>query len=515
MSDFNVTYYRKNRCKLDASSPYFDVIREEFSYEDKTARFSSNENTPKRKYSIAKNSGYCDIGLLWSIIHFIKASNYDVKVRLSDGVKHRLVTPIPYDIVNVPNTKYTLRDYQLDSIRAAFKVGNGLELVGTGGGKTLIMATMLETIYRNDPNCKVLIVVPNIGLVNQTFGDFTDYECTFSFSKWSGGNELDSSTNVTIVNTGFLQTDKKIYKTDEEGNKVKDAKGKPIVERKIPKDVTYNELFETIDILIYDEVHQFFSGKTPKASKLLQKFEYTHRFGFTGSLPKGGYEQDKIMGYFGAPIYTKSSKSLRDEEYLSNVIVKMIKFEHIDPYRIYNMCVNTDATEDYFLEVDHVIDSEFRNNAIKRIASRLDGNCLILVERIRQGEVLKEILEDCEGKRVFFISGETPVPERLEIMKDMEASDDVICIAMSRIFAVGVSINNLPYLIFAYLGKAWVKVIQAVGRGLRLHERKEKLYIFDMYDNLLYSGDHAIERKEIYDNQEIEYTEHKINEQSS
>jgi superfamily II DNA or RNA helicase len=512
VSDISVTFYRGNRCKLDSTHPYFDIIREHFSYNNTAATFSGNDNIPKRIYSISK-VGYCDIGLIWDIIKFIKRQKWGFKLNISEGVKNRLINPITCDIVNVPNSKYELRDYQLEGIQNAFKLGNGIEQVGTGGGKTLIMGTMLESMYKGGHKYKYLIVVPNIGLVNQTYRDFQDFKCSFTYSKWTGNNELDPNSDVVIVNTGFLQRDTLIYKKNERGVMLKDKKGKNIIEKRIPKSDTYAEFLDTVDVLIYDEVHQFFSDKITKASKVIQKFSYVHKFGFTGSLPReGNYERDKIVGYYGPPVYTKTSKELRDEKYLTNVQVKMLEFIHKDAYRIYKFCKNTHATEDYELEIEHVLKSEFRNTKIKNLVNQLHGNCLVLVERIEQGERLREVLSQCEGKRVFFISGETPVPERLAIIDDMERSDDIICIAMSRIFAVGVSINNLPYLVFSYLGKSWAKVIQAIGRGLRLHERKELLYIFDLHDNLIYSSDHANERKEIYNTQEVEFTEFKIHE---
>ena len=105
-----------------------------------------------------------------------------------------------------------------------------------------------------------------------------------------------------------------------------------------------------------------------------------------------------------------------------------------------------------------------------------------------------------------------PPKERKDIITDIEKNDNHVCIAMSKIFSTGISINNLHYLLFAYLGKKDTKIIQSIGRGLRKHKRKNKLIIFDLYDNLLYSSKHAEERKKIYKEQKIKFKVKEITE---
>ena len=162
-------------------------------------------------------------------------------------------------------------------------------------------------------------------------------------------------------------------------------------------------------------------------------------------------------------------------------------------------------TENFNREMEYLVESDFRASKIKNLASSLNGNVLLLVERINQGEKLMEELNDIPNKRVYFIRGSMPVDERSEIIREMEKSNDIICIAMSKIFSTGISINNLSYGIFYYIGKAWYKTIQAVGRGLRLHENKTKFIVFDICDNMIYSEKHSEERKKIYMKEKIQY----------
>ena len=53
---------------------------------------------------------------------------------------------------------------------------------------------------------------------------------------------------------------------------------------------------------------------------------------------------------------------------------------------------------------------------------------------------------------------------------------------------------------------AKIKLIQSIGRGVRLHENKNKLFIFDIADNLLYGAKHLRRRKEIYEEEGFKTT---------
>ena len=104
------------------------------------------------------------------------------------------------------------------------------------------------------------------------------------------------------------------------------------------------------------------------------------------------------------------------------------------------------------------------------------------------------------------------VEEREEIRKLMEEQDDVVCIAISKIFSTGINIKNLHNIIFAAIGKAKIKIIQSIGRTLRKHSSKKRATIFDIWDNLKYGNNHIIERMSLYDEEKIPYTVTEIKE---
>ena len=150
-------------------------------------------------------------------------------------------------------------------------------------------------------------------------------------------------------------------------------------------------------------------------------------------------------------------------------------------------------------------------NFISKITSRLDNNTLILIDYIEHGEILFEYLtKACENKRVFFIQGDVEIEERKKIQNLMETNQDIVVIAISKIFSTGINIKNLHYIIFANGGKAKIRIIQSIGRGLRLHKDKKGVIIIDIADMLHYGSQHYMKRLSLYKGEKIDYGIKKI-----
>ena len=136
-----------------------------------------------------------------------------------------------------------------------------------------------------------------------------------------------------------------------------------------------------------------------------------------------------------------------------------------------------------------------------------------MVDYIEHGEKLYSILKKANpDKKVYFIRGDVDVKDRDKVKAVMENKQNVICIAISKIFSTGVNIKNLHYIVFASGGKAKVKLIQSIGRGLRWHKDKKDVIIIDIADNLMYGTKHYMKRKKIYKGENIRYGIRKITE---
>jgi len=59
--------------------------------------------------------------------------------------------------------------------------------------------------------------------------------------------------------------------------------------------------------------------------------------------------------------------------------------------------------------------------------------------------------------------------------------------------------------VFAGGGKAKIKILQSIGRGLRKHKDKKKVVIIDVADQLYYGKKHMNKRLSIYKEENLNY----------
>jgi superfamily II DNA or RNA helicase len=446
-----------------------DIIREHFSVADKQAGIKKKYSrwAPTRKYVITP-SGRFDIGLFPEIYSYIQSLNVPYKLLVTDKFKEQFF--IGYDKNCPDELNISLRDYQQECIEKCIKLGRGTVRIATAGGKTLVMATLINTVKPN----KCIVIVPGAQLVEQTYNDFVEYGLQ-DVSKWDGNNKLDPNSKVIVVGANILYS-----KTQDKS------------------------ILDQADLLLVDEVHKLKRGSS--LSKIVDKIPTSHRFGFTGSMPEDLLDEWNILGKIGPVVYTKTSKELRDENFISNLKIQILKLKYKEPLQYSVIPSMANPTAMYEEEKEFVYNHPFRNKVIGTLCDKLDQNVLVLVDRIDHQKLLtEEVKRYAPEKEVHFIRGEVDVDAREEIRKLMEKKSNVVCIAMSAIFSTGINIKNLHYIIFAAGGKAKVRTIQTIGRGLRLHDDKEKLIIFDLADDLIYSNRHVEKRIQIYEKEQIYY----------
>ena len=468
--------YNKSTQKLliKGDSDVFSQIREYFSVPNEVPAFVRRRyrHIASRKYIITP-TGQCDLGLYWQIRQFLIAKSINIPVILSETLQKALEPPGIGEVFT--GLTYELRDYQYETVKNSLKVGRGLCILGTGAGKTLTTASLIENFYRNCANpvtFKCLLVVPDLGLVKQTYDELNLYGITYSTTKWTGSDTPDMNSNVIICNTGVLCS-----RFDTE------------------------EWVKYVDLLVVDEVHKAKHGN--ELSKIVSKVKTHRKFGFTGTLPQDKLEVWSLYGKFGPVLYEKPSVELREEKFLTNVEINILGLH-------YNAHVPKLTDSKYRDELEFITNNEQRNTLLYKLCNKLTNNTLILVNQIVHGEVLYETLSKDTTKAVFFISGSMEVADRDKIKQIMETSDNVVCIAISAIFSTGVNIKNIHNIIFASGGKSFIRTVQSIGRGLRLHESKSLLNIYDIRDELEYGRSHSDKRKDIYKKEHIKFIEKSI-----
>ncbi len=469
---------KKRKGKLICDHNILEFIRNHFSVKNASAGFAnrklkmqgSTQKIPERQFCI-QPTGNFDFGIYNEIRKFLIGEQI-TEIEFTDNFKKNLTVGFPSEKVT-DTLKYPLRDYQKETVEKCLKFGRGTVVLATGGGKSLVQASLLENIKTSKGKLSCLLIVPGTGLVHQLIKDFTEYEVSFTFSGWTGemdtkGNKTSplENTEVVIVNTENLCS--QFGNTD----------------------------FVNVDYVLTDECHKI--SASSEMSKIISKIKTPNKFGFTGTLPKNQIDIWKIIGTFGPTIFEKNSKELRDEKYLTNTEVKIIKLIHPKVFKF-----------GYKREIEYLEELSERNELIGNIANKLKKNVLILVNHLDHG---RELLNYCDkhNKECYFISGEVPVNDRQKIIDFMERRDNIIVIAMSSIFSTGINVKNLHYVMFTFGGKSFIRTIQSIGRGVRLHDSKEKLVIFDICDNLKFSMNHLEERIAFYDEEQHTWTHTEI-----
>jgi superfamily II DNA or RNA helicase len=240
--------------------------------------------------------------------------------------------------------------------------------------------------------------------------------------------------------------------------------------------------------------------------------ETPYRFACTGTLKESKAHKTVIIGHFGSIYKAISTEEMIEKGYASKFKIKAVVLKYPkDELREIKGAV-------YHDEIDWIISHQRRNKFICKLATSLKGNTLILFQFIeKHGDILYEMMKSRVEVRglnhgVHYIHGGSDKDDREAIRKIMEENENQIVIASSGTMSTGANIKNLHNLIFASPSKARIKILQSVGRALRLHDSKDVATLYDIADDLRtgkklnYSLQHFGERVKIYGESGFPYT---------
>lgn len=399
--------------------------------------------------------GRFPIGLLGKFLEFCDRFKYDCSFdfpekdfgeKISDEVLSNY-----FDVLFPPEKNIYPRDYQQEAVAKAIRNGRGVLNLATSSGKSLIIYCMIR--YLIAKGRKTLIIVPNISLVEQLFSDFhNDYGWTNAMNHVClnyGGKNIDLQKEV------LLTTWQSVYKNSE-------------------------SFFGKFDAVILDEAHTM-KGKSIQEIGV-KCVNAKFRIGLTGTMPKNEADFLTIVGYLGPVIHKIMSKELIDKGVISQIKIKNLILNYPESMKL--------ARVNYQAEVDDINDYKNRNKALNFIvdSAKPKENILILVTKIEHLLQVKKYLESqYPEKKIYEIYGKTEGDVREEIRKCLEKDDGSILVASYGTFATGSNVKKLHHIVLFSSYKSQIKVLQAIGRGLRKHETKECVMIWDCVDKMLYS----------------------------
>jgi len=264
--------------------------------------------------------------------------------------------------------------------------------------------------------------------------------------------------------------------------------------------------FEDFGCIFGDEVHGF---KSKSLSSIMNKsYNADYRFGTTGTLDGTQVHKLVLEGLFGPVHRVTTTSTLQEKNQLASLDIDIILLEHLkeDADRLYG-CT-------YQEEIDFLVGNKKRNNFIRNLALSLDGNTLVLFNLVdKHGKVLRDLVEDKidEGRKLFYVSGETKTNDREAIRNIVETQNNSIVIASLGTFSTGINIKNIHNIVFASPSKSQIRVLQSIGRGLRLSDDGRTTKLYDLADDLRSKGKpnftlrHSAERIKIYNSEKFKH----------
>lgn len=436
----------------------------------------------------------CASGLQDTIRDFCIDREYDFAYDPAlDVCKSNITREKLNEFINSLNLPFPIRDYQFEAVYEAVKKGRRTVVSSTGSGKSLIIYIIsrfyLDQFLEENPSRgdarKVLIVVPTVNLVSQLYGDFADY---------SRGTGWDPAANVQTISAGadkvpnrdiVISTYHSIYQ--------------------LPKAWFHN--FKT---LITDECH--LAAADSLSGIALNCTETPYRFGLTGTLKDSKAHKTIIIGHFGSVYVASTTEKLMDEGHLAKFKIKAVVLKYPKEER------KDVKGSTYSEEIDWIVGHERRNKFICKLATSLPGNTLVLYTLVQKhGMILYDMMKSRVEVRglhhgVHHIYGGSDKDDRENIRRIMEENDNQIVVGSAGVLSTGANIKNLHNIIFASPSKARIRVLQSIGRSLRLHDSKEVATLYDIADDLStgkkpnFAMQHFGERVKIYSQEGFTYT---------
>ena len=428
---------------------------------------------------------FCDIGgrtyfnLLDKLLPIVTADGYEVEIKDArqkwdfaftkvekDSYSH-VVWPKGHPVEGQP---IELRNYQVDAVNRFLDNPQCLQEIATGAGKTLITAVLS---HKCQAYGRTIVIVPNKDLVVQTEKDYKNLG----------------------LDVGVLYGDRKEY---DKTHTICTWQSLSILEKKSKNyeaDFPIDDFLNNVVCVMVDEVHK---AKADVLKNLLSgPFRNVPiRWGLTGTIPKDEHEAIGCICSLGPVIGNLSSKELQDLGVLADLDISVLQLQD-----------GMLGFSSYAQELKWLVTDPKRIDQISQIINGYaeNGNTLVLIDRIKTGEMLAERNPDWA-----FVRGSMKTQDRQDNYAEISEMDNKVIVATYGVAAVGINIPRIFNLIMIEPGKSFVRVIQSIGRGIRKAQDKDYVNVVDITSNLKYSKRHLTKRKTFYREQNFRHTVTKV-----
>ena len=415
---------------LSFEAEFWQKISIKDKYGVPTGKFKKERRTYKK--SIVMPSGMFYTGFVPKIEQYLQGKGLQVSVLQQNW---------PY-LTRSPQIPLVLRPDQEKLVSNAVSSRRGIIKSPTGAGKTVI-ASALITSFKD---IKTIFLCHRVSLVHQTVKEFERFGMNVGYL---------TGTNQKLTGDVIVSTIQTFHKMGQ-------------------------ELFDTFDMVIVDEVHRFAKGSTTKKEggyyfKTLTKLIAPLRYGLTATLPTNEETKLLVEGLIGPLIDEFSLKEGIDQGILAMPKIKIIKIP-ID-YKVKELRRYADVYD------QGIVNNRSRNRMIIKTAKDLatEGKTsLILITKIEHGENLVTTANLLNHK-VCFIQGKDDGEIREQVRESLN-NKDIKTVIATNIWGEGTNIPSLNCLIIAGGGKSEIALLQSIGRGLRATDEKDSVLIVDFLD---------------------------------
>lgn len=481
----------KHNHTIEELSSYFTYYAENYQFDP---RFKRGHWDGKNKlFDRRGNKLY--IGLLASLRAFSTQFGYDLRidpklntyksVPLEKVIEFMDEVVQPY-IVDKEGVLVSPYDYQYNSLHKTIEYKRCLLQCPTGSGKSLIAYSILRYLQSKKTAKKILLVVPTTALVEQMYADFELYSKENGWDVDKHCHRIHQMYDKHSDKQIFISTWQSIYE--------------------MPKGY-----FEQFNGVVVDEVH---GAAADSIKGIMEKLiNCPYKIGMTGTLKDTKTSLMTLQGLFGKIFKMETTRNLINRGILSDIEINMLEIAHPE-----SECKLV-STMKYSEEMDFICAHVKRNLFIKNLTIKLKGNTLVLFQYVeKHGDILRNLIETdaAANRKVFYVFGGTAAKQREEIRGIVEKESDAIIIASYGTFSTGINIRNITNVVFASPSKSKIRILQSIGRGLRLALGKTCMLLFDLIDDFSFEGknnyvlNHALVRLKYYEDEEFGFKIHPI-----
>lgn len=429
---------------------------------------------------------FCDIGgrtylnLLDRVLPIVQQHGYEIEIEdLRDlhTFEFDEVKEDSYSHISWPKghpkagEPISIHEHQLDVINSYLTNVTGINIAPTGAGKTLITAILSHKVQEYG---RSIVIVPTKDLVTQTEDDYKNMGLDVGVFF---GDRKEYGKTHTICTWQSLESLSKRSKEEE-------------------LEINIEDFFEGVVCVMVDEVHK---AKADVLRKLLSTYlrNAPIRWGLTGTMPEEESEQVAVIACIGPMLGSIRTKELQDKGLLAQL--------HVNVWQMQDL--GEAAFDNYQSELKWLTTNPIRLKFLAEEFLKMSetGNTLILVDRVQTGEMLQSLIPGS-----IFVSGKMKSKDRKDEYREVQEVDGKIIIATYGVASTGINIVRIFNLVLFEAGKSFVRVIQSIGRGIRVAPDKDFVNVYDVCSNCKFSKRHLTKRKKFYATAEYPFTIKKV-----